>query len=510
MRWVGKRARGATLFLALYTIGIAAQLQFGARPQSDAQSLASLFCGLLGLWWSYRIARYVAAATFATLGTVVIGGGTFVLWYLIREPSMSHSVSIASVAAFTLAWLNYRSSDSWRTWTLLGLLGAVMVIMRWQNAIVLLVPAASLWRTPRSAAAFASGVFIGTLPGLWAWDALYGAWITPAASPRTLWTKVEWLDVLWSSRSGLFATSPAAYAGVIGLAVLWRRHRPLALMGVITLVLMTWTNGAVEDWWAGYGGQRFDSLIPFLVCGVAVLATMMTEAIRRRPAMTAAALLAGLVVWNLTLVAAARAGAYGIGEIVSFGDVAAAQAAVVHSWIGHPASFPANVIWATANGVTPDRFDRLRPNRFLSDPDRPFGLVDIGSADTDPDFIGTGWHGAERAGDLTFRWVDAQAGLLIPLARADSLWVQIQARPFDSAGLPPQVLTLQVNGRAFAAVPMESGWRRVDIPTGNEVWHAGINHLTLNFSRATRPSDLGGGDGRRLAAAIDYVRIQKR
>lgn len=508
-----KRARGAALFLALFSIGVAAQLQLGARPQSDARNLASLFCGLLGLWWSYRIARFVTTSTFATLATVVIGGGTFMLWYMVREPTLSHTVSMASVAAFTLAWLKHRTSDTWRAWALLGLLGGAMVSMRWQNAIVLIVPAAMLWRTPRHAAAFAAGVFIGTWLQLWTWHSMYGAWITQApVSPRLLWMKAQWVDVLWSSRSGLFATSPAAYAGAIGLVVLWRRHRLLALMGLIALVLMTWTNGAVEDWWAGgYGGRRFDNLIPFLVCGFAVLAATMAEAIRRRPLMTAAALLASLVVWNLTLVAVARrGGTYGIGEIVSFGDLAAAQAAVAHSWIGHPPSFPANAIWAVANGMSPGRFDRLRPNRFLGDPARPFGLIDIGSAEADGNFIGTGWHGEERDGDLTFRWVEEQARLVIPLASADSLLVQIQAQPFERPGLPPQVLTLQVNGRSFPAVAMVTGWQRVEIPTDADAWHSGVNHLALTFSRATRPADLGGRDGRRLAAAIDYVRIQKR
>lgn len=480
-------------------------------PYRQAVCLAGLFYGLLGLWWSYRIARHVASARIATVAVAALGGGTFVLWYLVREPTMSHSVSMASVAAFTLAWLTHRTSTSWRTWGLLGLLGGLMVIMRWQNAIVLLVPAASLLRTPRLAAAFGAGSLLGAFPQMWTWHALYGAWITqPPVSPRMFWMDAQWIDVLWSSRSGLFATSPAAYAGALGLIPLWRRHRTLAVMGLLTLALMTWTNGAVEDWWAGasYGGRRFDSLIPFLVCGVAALSTFAIGAIRKRPAATAAALLATLVAWNITLMAVARSGAYRIGQIVSFGDLAAAQAETAHGWFGHLPSMPANLIWAAANGVTPDRFDRLRPNRFLGDPTRPYGRVDIGA--DDGDYVGSGWHGAERDGDLTFRWTDAEARLVIPLARADALWVQIQARPFEAEGLPPQTVTLSINGRPVPAVPMAGGWQRLEIPTEAVFWRAGVNHLTLTFGRATRPIDIGGADGRRLAAAVDYVRIQKR
>ena len=496
---------------ALASQGVDVKTDGTSFPYRQAVCLAGLFYGLLGLWWSYRIARTVATASIATLAVCAIGGGSFVLWYLVRGPTMSHSVSMASVAAFTLAWITHRSSSRWQTWALLGLVGGVMVIMRWQNAIVLLLPAAALLTTPRMALAFAAGVFVGTWPQLWTWHALYGEWITqPPVSPRLLWWNAQWVDVLWSTRSGLFATSPAAYVGAIGLVILWRRQRWLAAMGLLTLVLMTWTNGAVEDWWAGasYGGRRFDSLIPFLVCGCAVLFASMTTWIRTRPAATAVALVAMLVVWNLTLMAVARSGVYRIGQIVSFGDLAAAQAGVAHGWVGHPPAFPANVVWALANGVTPDRFDLLRPNRFLGDPARPYGRIDLGGGDAD--YIGTGWHGPERDGDLTFRWTEGTAAMAIPLDHAAPLLLQVQLRPFEADGLPPQTVTAIINDHTLPAVTLTGGWQRIEIPTEVVVWHSGINHVSWVFGRETRPADRGGGDGRRLAAAVDYVRIQKR
>lgn len=509
--WMPFFGAGHIAATALAGQGVDVRTDGTSFPYRQAVCLAGLFYGLLGLWWSYRIARTVAGASAATLAVCAIGGGSFVLWYLVREPTMSHSVSMASVAAFTLAWVRHRSSARWQTWALLGLIGGVMVIMRWQNAIVLLLPAAGLLMSPRLAVAFAAGVFVGTWPQLWTWHALYGEWITqPPVSPRLLWWNAQWVDVLWSSRSGLFATSPAAYVGAIGLVFVWRKNRAIAAMGLITLVLMTWTNGAVEDWWAGasYGGRRFDSLIPFLVCGCAVLFTSMTDWVRRRPALTAAAVLAVLVVWNITLMAVARSGAYRIGQIVSFGDLAASQATVAHGWVGHVPSFPANALWAISNRVTPDRFDLLRPNRFLGDPSRPYGRVDIGTSDTD--FIGTGWHGVERDGEISFRWTEGTATLVLPLDHAAPLSIQTQLRPFEADGLAPQTLSFVVNGHSLPPVTLAGGWARVEIATESNIWRAGINHVTLNFARETRPADLGGGDGRRLAAAVDYVRIQQR
>lgn len=509
--WAPFVGAGHVAAVALERSGVDVKTDGTSFPYRQAVCLAGLFYGLLGLVWSYRLARWVVPSGIATLAVAAIGGGTFLLWYLVREPTMSHSVSMASVAGFTLAWLTHRGATSWKTWLLLGLAGGVMVIMRWQNAVVLIVPALLVLPTPARAAAFATGVFIGTWPQMWTWHALYGAWITqPPVSPKLLWWNAQWIDVLWSSRSGLFATSPAAYAGTLGLVVLWRRHRVLAVMGGLTLVLMTWTNGAVEDWWAGasYGGRRFDSLIPFLVCGLAAAAAATTEWVRRRPAITVAALLACLVVWNITLMAVARSGAYRIGQIVSFGDLAAGQASVIHDWVGHPGSFPVNAIWALGNGVTPAQFDLLRPNRFLGDPARPYGRIDIGTSDAD--FLGEGWHTVERAGDQTFRWTEGRASLVVPLAEAAALWLQIQISPFEAPGLDAQRLTVSVNGASLTPVTLASGSHRVEIPTEAAVWRSGVNHVTFMFSRQTRPADVGGTDGRWLAAAIDYVRVQKR
>ena len=71
-------------------------------------------------------------------------------------------------------------------------------------------------------------------------------------------------------------------------------------------------------------------------------------------------------------------------------------------------------------------------------------------------------------------------------------------------------MTAIVNDPTLRAVTLTGGWQRIEIPTEVVVWHSGINHVSWVFGRETRPADRGGGDGRRLAAAVDYVRIQKR
>ncbi|MEZ5316035.1 MAG: hypothetical protein R2752_01395 [Vicinamibacterales bacterium] len=420
-----------------------------------------------------------------------------------------------------------------------------MMAVRWQNAIVLLLPAATmagaLGRSmavgtapakrrpapgaetarpdsppaPRqvvvAGALFGVGALAGFLPQLLAWHAIYGQWVARSPiAPAMFWSHPQIADLLWSSRSGLFATSPALYLGAIGLVLLWRRDRRLSAAGLVVFALMTWTNGAVEDWWggAGYGGRRFDSLIPFFTVGLAAFLAWLAATVRRRPAATAVALMSLLVVWNVSLMAVARGGrVYRIGQPVSFGDLAAGQARAIHDAVGHPPSWPANLAWAVRNGIGPGRYDVLAPRRFLGDPARQYGRVDVGT--DDEVFLGDGWHQPERAGDgTTFRWARAEAGVLIPLDHAADLALQIRLVPFTYDAAPPQTLMVRVGDTALPPVVLVGDWQVIELPAPARLWRAGVNVLTLDFSRETRPADVGASDGRPLAAAVDYVRVQ--
>ena len=58
-----------------------------------------------------------------------------------------------------------------------------------------------------------------------------------------------------------------------------------------------------------------------------------------------------------------------------------AQARVVHRWFGNPFTYPASLVFALRNGVSPGEYDMLRTNRFLADPLQPYGRIDIGAPD---------------------------------------------------------------------------------------------------------------------------------
>jgi hypothetical protein len=217
--------------------------------------------------------------------------------------------------------------------------------------------------------------------------------------------------------------------------------------------------------------------------------------------------LAGLVVWNLTFMQLAATGVFRIGQPLEFDRIAGEQAKAIHQGVGHPFSWPVNLLYALRNRVAPWRFDVLRTHRFLGDPSRPYGRIDVGTDDAA--MIGRGWHAPEVSGATTFRWAESRAELLLPLDRAAPLMVQIQVQPFAFAGAEPLRMSVTINGRRHEPVALQHGWQRVELPTPLELWHGGVNRIVLEFSRATRPADVGlGDDARALSAALDYLRVQ--
>ena len=443
---------------------------------------------------------------------------------------MTHAPSMAAVAGFTWLWIATRSPDGAlpraATWALLGAAAGLMTLIRWQNALFAILPAcdavAILWRSARArdrqgvvrtigaGLAFIACAALAFAPQMLAWKAIYGSYLAVSpVGPQIRLGDPHLADILWSSRNGLLSVTPMLYAAAIGLFVFAAARPSVGIPLVAAATVMTWFNASIQDWWGsdGFGGRRFDGLIPLFTLGLAALWAPALALVRRRPFASAAAALGALVVWNLTLMSAAQDGVVRLGEAVSFGEAEGAQVRALHGWIGMPSTYPASLWFAWRGGVSPADYDLLSPARMLGDPLRQYGRVDIGGPDAP--FVGNGWYAAERDGADTFRWASGLAVVRLPLDHAAPLRVQVRARAFTYAGAPPQQCAVSINGSALPPQPLGTAWQVVEFVTRAGAWHAGVNRVALQFAWAARPADVGqGGDTRQLAAAVDYVRIE--
>ena len=496
-------------------------------PYRQAVCIAGLFYALLGCWFTCKLARLFFDARIATGAVAFTVAGSFMLWYIVKEPTMTHAPSMAGVAGLLWMWAATHSRRTRLQWALLGLLAGFITLIRWQNALFAILPAyealtmltgaARLGDRERVRATFTAGAIftgcavIGFFPQMLAWKSIYGTFLAVSPiGPQIRWWDPHLADILWSSRNGLFSWSPVLYLGAFGLAIFAFARPWIAVPAVLAIAVMTYFNASIQDWWgsAGYGGRRFDGTIPLFALGVAAFAERAVAVAQRHPMRVVTAGGALLVLWNLTLMSAAQDSHVRIGESVSFGEAAAHQARAFHRWFGHPFTYPASLLFAARNNVPVGAYDLLAANRFLSDPLRPYGRVDVGEAN-DELWLEDGWHDREVSGPISFRWASASATMIMPLDHAAPLRVQVRGRSFDYAGAAPQSVTIVVNASTLPPAPLTSDWTTATFEVDGPLWRAGVNRLQLVFGRAARPVDVGsGGDSRTLAAAIDYVRVE--
>jgi hypothetical protein len=520
--WMPFYAVGHAGATYLVSRGVKVAVDGSGYPYRQAVCIASLFYGLLGVWFCYRLASRFFAGRVALLATAALVTGSFMLWYIVKEPTMSHATSMCAVAAFIYAWSATGGGRTVPQWAALGLLGGLMLAIRWQNLVFMVFPAWELaaamitgpGRAERRAsflhgALFAACAAVTFLPQMIAWNSIYGSPLAVSPmSPKMFWSSPDIARMLWSSRNGLFSTSPVTYLAALGLVAFALRNRAFGRLALVVFVLSVYVNASVEDWWGGaaFGARRFDGTVPLLVVGLAAAIDGLGRWLARRPLAAVTALLALLVLFNITAIASGVAGRFGGSVPQSFGELAVDQARTLSRWVGHPFSYPANLVYAAREGVAPFRYDYFA-FPMLGDPERPYGRLDIGSHDEL--YLGDGWYQADTQQDgTTTRWSKATAEVLLPLDHPAPLIVQLRLKPFSYPGASLN-LAVRINGRDFGPFPLTADWQRVDFPTDASAWTAGVNRVQLVWLGAAVPAAVGiNNDSRELGGAVDYVRIQ--
>jgi hypothetical protein len=496
-------------------------------PYRQAVCVAGLVYGLLGCWFMYRLTATFFTRRKAAAATAAIVCGSFMIWYLVKEPSMTHAPSMAGVAGFTWLWVATRERRTLAQWALLGAIAGFITLIRWQNALFALMPACdaimalvSGWQSGerrRVRATLVAGLLftacavVTFAPQMLAWRAIYGTYLAVSpVGPQIRWWDPHLADILWSSRNGLFSWSPVIYFAAIGLIVFAATRAAVGLPMIISVAAMIYFNASIQDWWgsSGFGGRRFDGTIPIFALGMAMFIDRGAAVARRFPFAVIGTLTGLLVVWNIALVRVAQEGHVRFGEAVSFGDLGAHQVIALHDWAGNPFTYPASLIFAARNELPVGTYDLVEANRFLGDESRPYGRIDIGT-EADAMLLRDGWHGREGSGETTFRWADSPATILIPLHHPARLALQVRLQAFTYPGAPPQTLTPFVNDHAQKVAVVPNEWGMLEFVVDQSAWHTGVNRVRFEFQRSTSPAEAGaGGDTRRLAAAVDYVRVQ--
>jgi hypothetical protein len=382
---------------------------YGA-PYVNAACLGSLAWAFVAVLLACRIARRFFPPLLCAVCASVAWLATPLVWYSAFEPGMSHAPAAAVAAAFVWVWLRVREDPARRrTWLFLAVAAGLLVSTQRYDAYFLVAPLvtlaglarrtrpATLLREPRALAASAGLVllvFAATLvPLVYAnLTSRHESWLGEShllGFTLRNWAHPYLLELLFSSRNGLFSWTPAATIGVVGLALLARRDRGLALTLLLTLAVGIYVLAASYAWSGGwsFGSRRLTEAFVLFVLGSCVVASHLLA----RPAILALAAAAALVAWNLLLVGQVRRQEVPRDEVFAFADVAARSARRVYERLGHLPAAPAPWLFAARYGVGPERFDSIVGREPAASLD-----IAVGTAAGEP-FLGWGWSGIESA-----------------------------------------------------------------------------------------------------------------
>jgi hypothetical protein len=172
-------------------------------------------------------------------------------------------------------WIESKEKEKWFWWVCFGLSFGFAAAVRWQNillGILLLIPLKINRKAIVLYAIFLLGSLLAFSPQFIAWKIIYGEFLLiPQGESFMRWTHPEILRFLFSSWHGLYSWAPILIFSTIGLFLLYKRDRRMAIGFLLILLIQVYVNSCVSDWHAGtsFGARRMTGLTPIFVIGLA-------------------------------------------------------------------------------------------------------------------------------------------------------------------------------------------------------------------------------------------------
>jgi hypothetical protein len=256
---------------------------YGRAFQATA-GFSGVAAAAAGVWLTYLTCAALFERRWAVWSTVTLWLSSSAVYYSVISPTYSHAASLLATSAFWYAFVVTRNRPALRRYALLGALAGSAALMRWQDAMLMVVIAIDLMVRLRSGARLRDVLAWGALgaaaaavvfvPQMVVWHTLYGrALAIPQGGGFMRWTRPALVAVLFSTWRGLLTWTPIVAAALAGMLPLARRERVIAACAIVFFAMSWYVNAAVADWWAGeaFGSRRFISCFPVFALGLTAL-----------------------------------------------------------------------------------------------------------------------------------------------------------------------------------------------------------------------------------------------
>jgi hypothetical protein len=224
--------------------------------------------------------------------------GAHAVFYMYVTPPMSHATSIFTTSLFLFTWYRLRDRDSVQAWMVIGIIGGIAALVRWQDALFMLIPILDRKSLRLKAACIAAAIIV-FIPQLWIWWKLNGAinpYSTGNLKGKFFWEAKYFLPVLFSTYHGLLLWTPVIGLCILGFIFLVRTNKIFWLLVAVFLVqfyliicIDTWQGGS------GFGLRYLISCTAVFTFGIAALYARFSD--RMLPLISIF-----FIIWNIFMV----------------------------------------------------------------------------------------------------------------------------------------------------------------------------------------------------------------
>lgn len=226
-------------------------------------ALSSLLYTFIGLILIYQLGKKLFNSKISFLATLGIWLATPLVYYMTMEPLNSQSSSFFSVSLFIYLWFFIRKSKDLKHWIILGIVGGLMSMVRYQDSLFILIPVMDvilLKVNVFKVLIVLISAAITMIPQFLANNYLFGSpFITGYQNDGFLYLFAPKIFYsLISLQRGILVWSPILIFALIGIYLFFRKSRAIGFLLIISFLIQLYI---VSSWVDPSQGDSFGNRI---------------------------------------------------------------------------------------------------------------------------------------------------------------------------------------------------------------------------------------------------------
>lgn len=238
----------------------------------------------LGIYFTYRSLRALNISEKISIISLILSTlASFILWYVLLYPSISHVYEFFSVALLLYSFVLYRKTEFSRYLVIFFLSSGILVLIRpifipmVLFAVIFLLYKNSKEKVLKNLGlGFAIAIPFMVLIAIYnleSYGSIFSSGYSITRGETFTLDTFNGLNLLFSTYRGWLIYSPLFIGSIIGLAWFFKKNKRVSILSLGSIVLGVVIYGFWPTWWGGgsFGSRFMLYTLPFCVLGLAVL-----------------------------------------------------------------------------------------------------------------------------------------------------------------------------------------------------------------------------------------------